>query len=262
MRRLSATPIASVTTPGRFVPADLSVGDLDNVSSAMGRRATVSGGTGVPEVFPGITASVEASGLTPGDNLELWIAPGFNYTYFQVLGGGLPTSAIHVGNGTVAADGTLTAPFTLSPTIQLGSYQLVVGVRGERYWPAGTYDDFTVTTPTTTVSAPSRPARRPCRSSSVRPRSHWSIPPARRRDHDRDGERNRAGGGWLRLIYGSAAVLPHRHDGTLGGPATVCIKASTRAIRRYPPQLFHFDTALDRWVDITTSRAVGSVCAV
>ena len=258
-----ATPIASISSPGGFVPADLSQGDLSNISAVMGQRATVSGAPGVPELFAGLTATVEASGLTPGESMELWIAPNLNYAYFQVLGGGLPISAIHLRDETVAADGTLSATITLPSDIPLGSYQLVAGDSAERYWPAGSYDDFTVTTPTATSSAPSA-AGASTAALAVGP-THVTLDyPAGTTAGTTTVTVSGTGPAvdGFRLITDPPLYYHIDTTATLGGPATVCISFDPAQFAQYPPQLFHFDTTLNRWVDITTSRAVGSVCGL
>lgn len=258
-----ATTLASVSTPGGFVPAHLDGGDIDNISATLGQRATVSGGGGVPELFAGLTATVEAEGLTPGANLELWIAKDFNYAYFQILGGGLPVGALHVGDGTVAPDGTLVAAFTLPSGIELGTYQLVAGSRAERYWPAGSYDDFRVTVPTTSASA-AAPAGASVVPLSAGPTAMTVAYPAGTTAGTTtvtvSGTGPAADG--FQLI-GTEPLYYHLDTtANLGGAVTVCISFDPAVLGDYPPQLFHFDTALGRWVDITTTRAVGAVCGV
>jgi hypothetical protein len=259
----TTTAIGSVSTPGRFVAADLSEGSTENLSAVLGQRARVSGGGGTPELFPGLTATVEVTGLQPGEQLELWIAKDFNYAYFQILGGGLPVGALHVGDGTVAADGSLVAAFTLPAGLEFGTYQLVAGVRAERYWPAGSYDDFQVTVPTTTVSAPS------AAGASVVPLtagpteltvSYPSGTTAGTTTATVSGTGPAPDG--FRLVGENPLYYHLDTTATLGGPVTVCISFDPDVLGDYPPQLFHFDTALGHWVDITTTRSVGSVCGV
>ena len=258
-----AAPLGSVTTPGRFVAADLTGGLIDNLSAVLGQRARVSGGGAEPELFAGLTATVEASGLEPGEELELWIAKDFNYAYFQILGGGLPVGAIRVGEGTVAPDGTLTAAFTLPSSIELGTYQLVAGVRAERYWPAGTYDDFRVTVPATSVSA-AAPAGASVVPLTAGPTSLTVSYPA----GTTAGTTTVTVSGTGPAVDGFQMVGEERlyyhldTTATPGGPVTVCISFDPAVLGDFPPQLFHFDAALGRWVDITTSRSVGAVCGV
>lgn len=257
-----AAPVASVSTPGRFAPADVNSGSVDNLSAVMGKRATVSGDGGTPELFPGLTSTVEASGLTPGDHLELWIAKDFNYAYFQILGGGLPVGALKVGDGTVGADEKLTATFTLPNDLDYGQYQLVAGVRAERYWPAGTYDDFQVTTPDATNSVPSTGAGSV--SIPVGPTLVTLTYPAGTTAGSTSVTVSGTGPavGGFQLLTDPPLYYHLDTTATLGGPATVCISFDPGILSPYPPQLFHFDTALNRWVDITTTRGVGEVCGV
>jgi hypothetical protein len=255
----SAIPVSSISTPGRHVPADLSSADLNNISAIMGSRATVAGGSGAPELFAGLGGTVVASHLPPGAVLELWIVKDFNYAFFQLFGGGLPLRAIKVGDGTVAADGMLNAPFALPVDLELGSYQLTAGVRAERYWPAGTWDDLEVKPPPNLATA----------------------------------EPTANGDGTSTAGFGSAAVtFPFEADGTTtlvesatgpipvgfelatdppvyfhlhttvdlsGGEAEVCV-AHGIPDGEDPPHLFHYDAALAAWVDISDRWMPGEVC--
>lgn len=259
----TATSLGSVSTPGRFVAADLSDGDVDNLSAVLGQRALVSGSGGAPELFAGLTATVEAAGLPPGEQLELWIAEDFNFAYFQILGGGLPVGALHVGDGTVAPDGSLVAAFTLPSTIPIGTYQLVAGVRAERYWPAGTYDDFQVTVPTTTASA-SSPAGASVVPLAAGPTAMTVSYPAGTTAGTTTVTVSGTGPApdGFQLVGEDRLYYHLDTTATLGGPVTVCLSFDPDVLGDHPPQLFHFDTALGHWVDITTTRAVGSVCGV
>ncbi len=109
----TAVTIATLVVPGRFVAANLEDADLEDLSAIIGQGLTVDGGGGSPALFPGVSASVSASGLTPGEDLELWIAPNLDYFFFALYGGGLPANAVYIGSDTVADDGTLLADFTL-----------------------------------------------------------------------------------------------------------------------------------------------------
>jgi len=264
----TAVPIASITTPGRHVPIDLSEGDIDNLSALVGQRATVVGPGGVAELFAGLAGTVTASHLPPGEALELWItAAGENYAYFQLLGGGLPIDAVRVGTGTVAADGTLAANFALPFTLADGSYQLVAGSRAERYWPAGTYDDFQVGPPPNLVAVASQivggvpeavldlgptsigtttqvqvtyPAGTPVSTTSAVVSTTGPLPVGFRFATD-------------------PPLYIHLHTtATLTQQAQVCIAYDTEFDE--PPQMFHFDPELDEWEDITTVQEDGLVC--
>ena len=80
----------------------------------VGQELTVVG-PGAPDdvqLFPGVTATVEASGLPANRELDLWLAPGFDYFYSIVLGGPLLDDSAFAGTVTTGPDGTLSAPFT------------------------------------------------------------------------------------------------------------------------------------------------------
>lgn len=270
----TATPLASITTPGRFVAADLSGGDIDNLSAVLGQRATVSSTSGSPDIFRGLTSMIEASGLPTGETLELWVARDLNYAFFQILGGGLPVGAIKVGQGTVAADGTLVAPFTLP--LDLGwdpgetevNYQLVAGVRAERYWPAGSYDDFVVKPAPNEASAASDAGE----STVAIDLLPTLLGPTQVQVTFPDGTT----AGTTTAIVSPTGPLPsgftiasdpplYLHLVTtaiLGGPAEVCIAYDENTVSGDPPHLYHFDSATAAWHDITTSSEAGTVCGV
>lgn len=257
-----ATPRLSISTPGRHVPADLSTGDVSNISAAMGKRVTVAGTDGAPELFAGVTATATASGLTPGDQLELWMLPLGSSAFHQIFGGGLPTDAIRVGDGTVGPDGTLSAAFTVPSTAPVQQYHLTAGVRAERYWPAGTYDDFTVTIPTSqqSQSSPANPTQ-PVTFDLANTGVSLTFPAT-------------AGGGTTTVTASTTGPTPtgfqipgwqtlYFHiDSTVvfEDPVTVCIEYDSAQFGSQVPTLYHFDTALNRWVNITTSRDGGVVC--
>lgn len=259
-----ATALASITTPGRFVGANFDDAvDLSNLSAAMGKRLTISSGGSTPEIFAGVATSVRASGLTPGETLEFWAMPNNNYAFFQILGGSLLTDAVSLGTATVAADGTLlgyvVVPETMRPMPGDESvpYQLVAGVRAERYWPAGTWDDFVVKDPPNSTTAntaggsgsvtvgattlalsfggSAAPAEVSVTASATGPEPSGfaltSEPP---------------------IYYHLSAS--EEFDGT----ATVCI---SHELTDPLPHLFHFDTGDEpKWVDITTTSGPGQVC--
>lgn len=256
-----ASPVASVQTPGRFVPADLTDGDIENISRVLGQRAKVAGGDGGVELFSGVTATVQAQDLTAGDTLELWIAEGLNYVALQITGGGLPVGAIKVGEGTVAVDGTFSATISLPPNLSPGGYQLVAGVRAERYWPAGSYDDFIVSVPTTQQSVGT-----PAGASST---TIADLPTPVTLDFPA----TTAAGTTSVTVSGTGPVpsgfqlvgddrLYYHIDSTASwtGEVTVCIDYAAVAGQSFPPRLYHFDTGLNRWQDITTSQTATQVC--
>lgn len=132
--------IGTHTTGGGFVPFayDEPTGALD-----IGQTAEVSG----VEIFPGATATVTASGLTAGEELGLWLTPGYDYFWFLLTGAQLPAEAVNVGSGVVASTGELSAPFVVPHDTPYGSYQLMVGDPATRDWPAGTEQSFRIDPP-------------------------------------------------------------------------------------------------------------------
>ncbi len=131
--------LGTYTATGQHVPVAIDL-DTDPQSIEIGRTATFSG----TEAFPGVTATVSATGLTPGDNLQLWLAEGADYWSFLASGAQLPASAVYVGNGVVAVDGSLSAPFVVPSDLAFGYYQLLVGNPVGRNWPAGTLEPIQI----------------------------------------------------------------------------------------------------------------------
>jgi hypothetical protein len=270
-----ATPVASISTPGRFVAGDLSEGDVDNLSAVLGQRATVfSGVPGPPELFAGLTSTVEASGLTPGDTLELWIARDLNYALFQILGGGLPVGAIKVGEDTVAPDGTLSAPISIP--LDLGwdvgetqvNYQLVAGVRAERYWPAGSYDDFTIKEAPNPASGEPEDGEATVTLDWVTPSSGITSVAVTYPDPETAGTTTAivSPTGPLPDGFTLASVPPvYLHletTGTFSEPATVCITYDPLAVTGPQPRLYHYDLTLNQWFDITIPSDPPTVCGL
>lgn len=255
----AATPLATLVVPGRFVPANLENADLEDPSAIIGERAAVDGGGGSPTLFPGVTASVTASNLTPGEQLELWIAPNLDYFFFALYGGVLPFNAIRIGTGTVGADGKLLANFTLAEETAFGNYQLVAGVRSERYWPAGSWDGFQVTAAPdekVAITAPGETAELvlgPTQVTASYPAA-WA------------GETTAVltSTGPVAQGFQLASYPPlYYHlstDAPFEGLATVCIEYDPLNLPGQVPRLFHFDPASQRWEDVTTTRVDGKVC--
>ena len=256
------TTLDSFVVPGRFVGANLESLVVDDISALIGERASVDGGGGSPDLFPGLSATATASGLTPGEQLELWIAPNLDYFYFFLLGGGLPVNATHVGTDIVAADGTLTADFTLPASLPYGTYQLVVGDSAERYWPAGSYGDFLVTEPPNAESAETQPgadtADIPLGSTSA------SITyPATASGGTTTVTVTGTGPApdGFQLVGGGIPLYFHiSTTATFTEPVEVCFTYSTANLPGDPPWLHHYDSAQGRWFNITTTREPGRVC--
>ena len=245
--------------PGRFVGANLESDTYEDVSEVIGHRASVDGGGGSPDLFPGLTGTVTASGLTPGEELEVWVAPDLDYFFLYLLGGGLPVSAVQVGSDTVAADGTFAATIDLLPDLAFGRYQLVVGDSAERYWPAGSYGDFTVTAPpgeltdTTVAGEPAELTIGLTTVTAAYPAS-WS------------GETKAVVTSTGPRVDGFSLTTDpplYYHLSTsepFSGLATVCFEYNPLNLPGQTPRLYHFDTTQAAWIDITTTRSAGRVC--
>ncbi|MET0886691.1 MAG: PxKF domain-containing protein, partial [Mycetocola sp.] len=257
----TARPIATYVVPGRFVGANLATGDTEHVSAIIGREASVDGGGGSPDLFPGLAATVTAAGLTPNEELELWIAPNLDYFFFSLLGGGLPIEAVPVGTGTVDGDGNLTATLALPSTVPFGSYQLVAGVSAERYWPAGSYGDFEVTEPPDPVQ------------DSTGPGDTVATLPVGLTQVTASFPANVGAGVTTATVTATGPVADgfvltsdpplYYHLSTtssFAGTVTVCIQYNPANLPGQIPRLYHFDTGVSQWFDITTTRTLGSVC--
>ncbi|WP_137844593.1 PxKF domain-containing protein [Microbacterium sp. 2FI] len=254
----TASPILSFTTPGRFVPFDLSSGDLGQVSQTVGERLTVVSGEGGPDLFSGLAGTVTASGLPAGEQLELWIAPNLNYAYFQILGGALPVSAQKVGTKTVAGDGTLTANFALPLGLETDvSYQMVAGVRGERYWPAGTWDDFVIREAPNLTEAvtPELPVGSGPQQVDLTDDAPGAVPvlvdlPEGTTAGTTSAVSSATGPipAGFRITTDPPVYVHINSTATLGGEAEVCLGYDPLG---ETPSLFHYESATDTWDDIT-----------
>lgn len=143
------TEIARYRSPGRFVPINIDEAQPDvEYLPTVGTELTVAGSAAGAQIFPGLTATASAEGLPAGEVVELWIAPDFDFFFFHLLGAVLPATAQQVGTGLVAANGTLNATFEIPADLELDGqvtpYQLLAGVRGDDFWPAGTWGGFDV----------------------------------------------------------------------------------------------------------------------
>ena len=264
----AATLISTYVVPGRFVGANLGTDALEDVSELIGTRASVDGGGGSPDLFRGLSATVTASGLTAGEQLDVWIAPNLDYFYFALLGGGLPESAVPVGSDIVAGDRTFSATITLPHDLTLGRYQLVIGDSAERYWPAGSYGDFTVEEAPNQTSASSDEGASEVTLSLEDTALGETTVSISYPDDTTAGETTVivSPTGPLPVGFTIASDPPlYLHidtTATLGGPTTVCITYDPLVINGPQPHLYHFDAVLDAWDDITIPSAEGTVCGV
>lgn len=267
----AAIPLAAVTTPGRFVAADLSDGSIDNLSAVLGQRATVVGGSGTPELFAGLAGTVTASGLPPNQQFELWIAKDFNYAYFQILGGALPVGAVKVGTGTVNATGALSTAFALPFDLEPGSYQLVVGSRTERYWPAGSYDDFTVGPRPNLTEEPNDPVGEGGTQIGL-DLATTALGSTQVTITYPEG----TSAGLTSAVHSTAGPIPlgfavitdpplYLHLSTTAefdDDVVVCIDYDPGVVTGPTPRMYHFDPVSNTWQDITSSQQTGQVCGV
>lgn len=262
----TATVLTTYTAPGRFVPVNFGTLTDQNVPS-IGQPLEVSGTGASSDVFPGVTATVAAAGLVANESLELWLIPDFDYFFLFLLGGGLPDNSVPLGAGIVAADGTLSATFTVpSDTPISNSYQLVAGVPGERYWPAGSYRNFSITEPDDSATASTPTDGSPLTMEFALTTVTFTFPGG-----TTEGTTTAAvtatGPTPGEFTLASSPPLYYHLDttSTLAGEATVCITYDPVTIPGTPPRLYHYETVAPsgyRWVDITTSSEVGTVCGL
>lgn len=257
------TVIAQYTAPGRFVPlrTDGTMGFDFDAGFAVGQEAAVAGEA--PELFPGVQATATASGLTPGESLEMWLAPDLDYFFLMLTGGVLPTTAVKVGDTTVRADGSVSATFAIPADAPLGDYQLVLGDSAERYWPAGGYHSFSVRQPAASSSA-ATPAGASTQSLAFGVTSVELGFPAGTTAGTTTVAASGTGPVAEGFRFASAPPLFYHVETTSqpGGPVEVCIVYSTANLPGPPPRLYHHELAgaLHNWVDITTSQQPGRVC--
>lgn len=255
--------LARFTDPGRFVPIRFELEDPD-IPVPIGRELEIAGTGAASELFPGVTATVEASGLVPGEELELWLAKDFDYFFFFLLGGALPVGAVQVGEGTVAADGTLTATFDVAPSVPIGEYQVVAGVPGERYWPAGSYRSFSITEPQASASFET-PAGESSDTVSFEVTQLTFTFPAGTTAGTTTAAVSTTGPERGEFTFAGSPPLYYHLDTTAvpGGLVEVCVTYDAENIPGDPPRLYHLEpylTAGYTWRDITTRQEPGYVC--
>ncbi|SFS18948.1 hypothetical protein SAMN04487783_2783 [Agrococcus baldri] len=259
----SLSLLTTTTDPGRFVPVHLDIATEQGIPE-VGRALEVTSTGASADLFPGVAATVAGDGLVAGEQLELWLAPGMDGFFLLLLGGTLPAGAVQVGTATVASDGTLRADITIPAGTALGRYQLAAGVPGERYWPAGSRRDFTITEPdaTSDEETPSdgTPFTIPLTSTAVT----FTFPVG-------------AGAGTTTAAVTATGPDPsgftlasnpplYYHLSTtseIDGVVEVCIVYDETALPGDPPRLYHHTPAGSggyTWQDITTSRIPGRVC--
>jgi len=262
------TEIARYTASGGFVPIHLDQEVEDTYLPAIGQELTVSGPSSGVEIFPGLTATASASGLPAGELYELWIAPEFDYFFFQLLGAVLPADASQIGSGTVAADGSLNATFELPVDLAPGKYQLLAGVRGDSYWPTGTWEPFEVVPLTdvlsqwTAVADGDQSVSLSVGTSLVELESVDGLP-----EMTFTATVSSTGPTITGFqLAGASSVFYHlSSSATLPGPVELCITYDPTQIPGAPPRLYHFEAAPPgphAWSDITTTSQPGRVCGV
>ncbi|MFB9647082.1 hypothetical protein [Microbacterium terregens] len=258
------TEIGRYTAPGRFVPVRFDEGNEHTVFG-IGQEISVAGADGA-ELFPGVSATVTASGLTAGEQLELWLAPNMDYFFFFLMGGVLPADAVPVGTGTVAADGTLNTTFVIPADTALNSqYQLVAGVPGEYYWPAGSYEYFQVTAPAASASV-GTPEGASESTVAVGATNLTFTFPEGTEAGTTTAAVSTTGPAPNEFTLATNPPLYYHLDTTAepGGPVTVCITYNTANLPGGPPYLYHHEPVEGgyTWTNITTSREAGRVCGV
>ncbi|WAB85228.1 hypothetical protein OVN20_06695 [Microcella daejeonensis] len=242
--------IARTTSDGYYVPFyDFA---LDGGGMPV---ATVSGA----EIFPGLTATVTASGLPPGAELSVWMAPGIDLFSFLLAGAQLPADAIEAGRGVVDTGGGYTATLTLPPGLPLGSYQLVIGDEASRTWPAGTSSSISVIAPPASVTA-TTPIGSPVVTVLESSAGTMTLTFPR---VDAAGSTTVAVSSTGPTLdgfqfAGTPAVYYHLDtEASVSGQVEVCLDYDP-ATTSSAPRLYHYES--DAWVDITTSATAGRVC--
>lgn len=256
------------TTSGGFVPMVLNLSDPDFARIDLGREATVAGAGANPELFRGVTATVTASGLTPGENLELWLAPDLDYFIFYFLGATLPANAINVGAGTVGPGGVLSTTFEIPANAPLGNYQLIVGNPANRYWPAGSYTSFTVSLPSVTNAATTPlgiavPVSVPLGATLV----DLIFPSVTGVGQTTVASSTTGPVNDSSFVLASNPYVYYHIDSTatFGGLVEVCITYNPLTLTGGIPWLYHQKQVGPNsysWQNITTSRVSGKVCGL
>ena len=261
----TAVPIATFTAPGRFAPVhfdELTAQDLP----AIARPLEVTGTGAASLVFPGVVATVEATGLVPDEELDLWLLPDSDYFFLMLLGGALPASAVPVGNGTVGGDGVLNTTIAIpADTVTATGYLLVAGVADERYWPAGTHRSFPITEAVTQQSEPTPTNGLPLTMTFDDTAVTFVYP-----DGTTGGSTTavvtETGPASDSFIFASTPPLYYHLDTTSTWPegelVEVCITYDGVANPGAPPYLYHFEENPYNWVNITSFREVGTVCGL
>jgi len=263
------TEVARAFTPGEFVPVYFNGPTTPEGTVPVGQELIVSGPTsasGDVELFPGMSANASATGLPGNRELELWLVPGVDYFYSMLLGGVLPDTAIQAGTVSTASDGSLDEDFTVPADVVFNTdYRLFAGDLEARYWPAGTYRSFIVTSPSASgddIAAPDETLASVAlgTSSSV----EFTFPEG-------------TGGTWSAAVSTTGPIvnefelagdppLYYHLDTTAalnGTEVEVCITYNPNNILD-PPRLIHHAPVAGgyRWVDITSSQSAGRVCGI
>ncbi len=266
------------TAPGGFVPINMDQRQAHaDYLPTVGQELTVAGSAAGAQVFAGVVATATAPGLPPGEELELWIAPNFDFFFFHLLGAVLPSDARKVGSGLVAANGTLTADFEIPADVVLNiddvtglqiptPYQLIAGVRADDYWPTGTWGAFDVL-PLADLESGSTPISEGAQSAAVTLESALvelgaldGLPAM-----DFTATVSAVGPSISGFqLAGSAPRYFHLSStAPLTGPVELCITYDPLEITGPPPRLFHFEEVSPGtrgWVDITFAQSEGQVC--
>ena len=260
--------IAVYDAPGRFVPMVMTTDEYLNSNFYIGSEAVVSGAGATPELFPGVEATVTADELTPGDEYELWLAPGLDYFWFYLMGGELPGDAVAVGSGVVDGAGALAANFEIPLTTPLGSYQLIVGIQGERFWPAGSYRSFTVTLPADSVEGDIVQDESNVTVDLAFNTVAFTFPTPVASDAVVTASVSTTGPvPDETFIVGTNPWLYFHLDttATFDGLVEVCITYDPLQVSGGIPYLYHYSTQPDGrrlWQNITTTRTAGQVCGL
>jgi hypothetical protein len=256
--------IARFTEGGRFVPVDVGDAGVESIPT-LGQALEVD-----TALFPGAEATVAATGLVAGEELEVWLFRGVASMYVYTLGGGLLPSAVLVGADTVALDGTFTATISVPADTAIGidNYQLMAGVPGERYWPANSHEPVSIAEPDDGEVQPTPTDGSPLTVGFELTDVTISFP-----DGTTDGTTSAAvtatGPTPDEFILFTDPPLFYQFDTSstwpVGALVEVCITYDEVVFPGDPPDLYHYvDTPPVgyQWQKITSSATPGEVCGL
>ncbi len=218
-------------------------------------------------LFPGVPATATAEGLPVNRAVELWLVPAFDYFFAVMLGGIIPDTALLAGTTTTTAEGTLNETIVVPADAEFDAdYRLLVGDAEDRWWPAGTYRSFIITTPPLNGTDIAEPTDVTASIGLDSTAVEFAFPAG-------------TGGEWSAAVSTTGPVvngftlagdppLYYFLDTTAslnGTEVEVCITYNPNNIPGDPPRLYHnaaVSSGAYQWVDITSFREPGKVCGL